>query len=298
MTKIEIVPAILPFSVLMSVYNKEKAELLDKALQSVLKNQTFLPAELVLVEDGPLTEALYATIEKYRSGRTRLVSVKLPRNGGLGRALNAGLAQCSYEWVARMDSDDISLPDRFEKQWQYLQKHPETDVLGCALYEFADDERTVTAVKSCPKTIDTYIKFRSPVNHPTAFLRKAAVIEAGGYRHCPFMEDYHLWIRMYAAGLKITSLQEPLYLFRMDRNTQKRRGGWRYVRSETEIQALLYRKGVISAPRYLLNMAVRCGGRLIPGNFRAFLYRTLFRKRTATPSWNPAPTVYTQNEIG
>lgn len=267
------------FSVLISVYIREQATLLDRALQSILVNQSVKPSELVLVEDGPLTDGLYHVIDKYKQIFPELVSVKLPQNGGLGNALNAGLKQCRYEWIARMDSDDISLPTRFEKQLEYLETHPDTDVLGCALGEFEDNEHEVISIKACPVSVDSYIKFRSPVNHPTVFFRKSSVQSAGGYQHCHFMEDYHLWIRMYAMGMHITSLQDVLYLFKMDQNTLKRRGGWKYVISELEIQQLLRQQHIISPVRYVANISIRCGGKLIPGNIRSGLYKTFFRNR-------------------
>lgn len=267
------------FSVLMSVYIREQATLLDRALQSILVNQSVKPSELVLVEDGPLTDGLYHVIDKYKQIFPELVSVKLPQNGGLGNALNAGLKQCRYEWIARMDSDDISLPTRFEKQLEYLETHPDTDVLGCALGEFEDNEHKVMSIKACPVSVDSYIKFRSPVNHATVFFRKSSVLCAGGYQHCHFMEDYHLWIRMYAKGMKISSVPEVFYLCKMDHNTLKRRGGWKYVVSELEIQRLLLKKNIISPSRYFINILIRCGGKLIPGNIRSGLYKTFFRNR-------------------
>ena len=267
------------FSVLMSVYIREQATLLDRALQSILVNQSVKPSELVLVEDGPLTDGLYHVIDKYKQIFPELVSVKLPQNGGLGNALNAGLKQCRYEWIARMDSDDISLPTRFEKQLEYLEMHPDTDVLGCALGEFEDNEHKVISIKVCPVSVDSYIKFRSPVNHPTVFFRKSSVLSAGGYQHCHFMEDYHLWIRMYAMKMNITSLQNVLYLFKMDQNTQKRRGGWKYIRSELKIQTLLLQQQIISIPRFCINVVVRCGGKIIPSCLRSKVYTRFFRER-------------------
>ena len=270
------------FSVLMSVYIREQAALLDRALQSILVNQSVKPSELVLVEDGPLTDGLYHVIDKYRQIFPELISVKLPQNGGLGNALNAGMKQCRYEWIARMDSDDISLPTRFEKQLEYLETHPDTDVLGCALGEFEDNEHKVMSIKTCPVSVDSYIKFRSPVNHPTVFFRKSSVQSAGGYQHCHFMEDYHLWIRMYAMGMQITSLQDVLYLFKMDSSTQKRRGGWHYAKSELIIQKLLLHNNLISVPRYYTNLIIRCGGKLVHRNVRAYLYKILFRESSKT----------------
>lgn len=267
----------MDFSVLMSVYYKEQAEYLDKALESILINQTLKPAELVLVADGQLTDELYSTINKYKKLFVALKLVQLPKNVGLGKALNEGLKNCSYEWVARMDSDDISMPNRFEKQLYHLENNPNIDVLGTALSEFENNPNEIKAIKKCPSNIDSYIKFRSPLNHPTVIYKKSSVLSVGGYTHCPFMEDYHLWIRMYTAGLTLTSLQESLYYFKMDSDTFQRRGGKQYVKSEYQIQKLLLSSKIISFPRFIFNVAIRCSSRLIPNSLRAFIYRTYLR---------------------
>lgn len=266
------------FSVLMSVYYKEQAEYLDKALESILVNQTLKPSELVLVADGQLTSELYCTIDKYKEIFSNLKLVQLPQNVGLGKALNEGLKHCSYEWVARMDSDDISMPERFERQFEYLKSHPEIDVLGTALSEFDNNPSEITAIKKCPPVIDSYIKFRSPLNHPTVIYKKSAVLSAGGYMHCPYMEDYHLWIRMYSVGCIFTSLNNSLYLFKMDSDTFQRRGGKQYVRSEYQIQKLLLSNNIISYPRFLLNVVIRCSVRIIPNSLRAFIYKRFLRR--------------------
>ncbi len=162
------------FSVLMSVYAKEKPELLERALRSIVE-QTLPADEIVLVEDGPLTPELYTVFDRF----PQLVRVPLKQNMGLGKALNEGLKHCRNEWVARMDSDDISLPERFERQMAHLARHPEIDVLGCSLSEFESDPDLITATKSSPADVTQYIKFRSPVNHATVIFRKSAVLAAG-----------------------------------------------------------------------------------------------------------------------
>lgn len=268
----------MQFSVLMSVYFREKAECLDLALESVLIDQSYKPSELILVADGQLTDELYAVIRKYQGIFANMKLVQLPQNVGLGKALNEGLKHCSYEWVARMDSDDISLPHRFEKQFEHVKSHPEIDVLGTALSEFVNNPTEITAIKKCPESVTSYIKFRSPLNHPTVIYKKSSVLSTGGYVHCPYMEDYHLWIRMYAAGYILTSLQESLYLFKMDSDTFQRRGGIQYVKSEYQVQKLLINNKVISLPRFFINVAVRCSARMIPTSLRAFLYMRLLRK--------------------
>lgn len=270
---------IRPFSLLVSVYAGEQADRLAEALESVLVRQTVLPAEIVLVEDGPLTDGLQDVLRHYRQIFPHWIRVALPENKGLGTALNEGLGHCTHEWVARMDSDDIALPQRFERQWAFIEAEPQWDVVGCAVGEFAHDPAALTAVRRCPADVYPAIKFRSPLNHPTVFFRKSAVQAAGGYRHCPFMEDYDLWIRMCAGGARMTSLPDVLYLFRMTPDTYRRRGGRVYVASEKMIQKSLRAHGLISWPGYIYNRIVRVGSRYLPGGLRAALYHWFLRKK-------------------
>lgn len=270
---------IRPFSLLMSVYAREDAVLLSTALESVLVNQTIKPAEIVLIEDGPLTKQLEEVLDHYRILFPKWISVKLAHNSGLGVALNEGMKRCSYDLVARMDSDDISMPERFEKQWNYMEQHPELDVLGCSVAEFEDDPSKPSYLRVCPKNIDKVIKFRSPLNHPTVFFKKKAVLEAGGYQHCLLMEDYFLWVRMYANGSQLSSISEPLYLFRMTNQTQKRRGGGIYANSEKKIQKALLEKKIISYPLYIRNMIIRVGGRYMPAKLRTLIYHIFLRHK-------------------
>ena len=117
-----------PFSVLISVYCREKATHLNDALLSIWE-QTLTPTEVVLVKDGPLTDELEQVINDFKNRYNAIRIVALPQNVGLGAALNEGLKHCSYELVARMDSDDICKPIRFEKQVQYLMQHPQIDII-------------------------------------------------------------------------------------------------------------------------------------------------------------------------
>lgn len=271
---------IRPFSLLVSVYAGEQADRLAEALESVLVRQTVLPAEIVLVEDGPLTDGLQDVLRRYQQIFPHWIRVALPENKGLGTALNEGLGHCTHEWVARMDSDDIALPQRFERQWAFIEAEPQWDVVGCAVGEFAYDPAAPQAVRRCPAAVYPAIKFRSPLNHPTVFFRKSAVQAAGGYRHCPYMEDYDLWIRLYARGARMTSLPDMLYLFRMTPETFKRRGGRIYVASEKHIQKSLRAHGIISGPVYIYNRIVRVSSRYLPGSLRAVLYRKFLRQKS------------------
>lgn len=284
----------------MSVYAGEKAVCLAEALESVLVKQTLLPSEVVLVEDGPLSPDLSAVIAQYKQQFPQWVSVVLPENKGLGIALNEGLSHCSYEWVARMDSDDVALPNRFETQWNFILKNPQWDVVGCAVEEFlgetAPSNRVESAcsskpesaapapnapvfIRRCPVEVYPTIKFRSPLNHPTVFFRKSAVVASGGYRHCLFMEDYDLWIRLYAQGSRMTSMPDVLYLFRVTPNTYKRRAGRVFAASEKQIQKSLRSHGIVSWCEYTYNRAVRITSCYLPGFLRAWIYRIWLREK-------------------
>ena len=139
------------FSVLLSVYGGEKGEFLRRSLASVF-NQTVLAQEVVLVEDGPLTEDLYSIIEEFRIRQLGLKIVFLSQNQGLGKALNEGLKHCSYDLVARMDTDDIAKPNRFEKQVKVFEEHPELDLVGAWIDEFEGTPQHILSVRKVPET--------------------------------------------------------------------------------------------------------------------------------------------------
>ena len=268
------------FSVLMSVYYSEKAKWLQTSLESVF-NQTVKPTEVVLVEDGPLTDELYAVIAKFKDEHAELKSVKLPVNSGLGKALNVGLKQCSYPLVARMDSDDISKPYRFEQQLQYFEEHPDVDVCSSWIDEFQDDVDNITAIKKLPETHDAlyeYGKMRCPVNHPSVMFRRDAVLMNGSYQDYPLLEDYFLWVRMMTNGCTFHCLQESLLFFRANREMYKRRGGIKYALIEVRFQHLLYGLRYIRYGTLLKNIFIRFVMRIIPGKIRMVGYRVMRNK--------------------
>ena len=189
------------FSVLLSLYHKESALFLHQSLESVFA-QTLLPTEVILVEDGPLSEELHAVVKEFMDRYLELKVIPLVENQGLGKALNEGLKHCSYDIVARMDTDDVAKPDRFEKQLAIFQEHPEVDVVGAWIDEFEGAVSNVLSVRKVPKDQEDILRFakgRCPVNHPVVMFRKSAVLKAGGYKHFPLFEDYYLWVRMLMA---------------------------------------------------------------------------------------------------
>lgn len=267
------------YSVLMSVYKKERPEYLRAALKSIT-GQSQKPSEIVLVCDGPLTPELEAVLEDTEFQRL-LKTVRLEKNAGLGAALAKGLPECTCEWVARMDSDDISATDRCEKQLDYLERHPETDVLSGTIAEFQGEAQTVDEAKSCvisrkcvPQTqeeVASYIKMRNPVNHPCVMLRKSKALAAGGYQPCTLFEDYDLWVRMFQAGCKFANLPDMLLYMRVN-DMHRRRGGISYIKPICHFWTEMYRRGMLGFAQYSFVLLSRITVSLMPNGIRKMIY--------------------------
>lgn len=268
------------FSVLMAVYAKEQPTYLAEALESLCNCHTPI-REVVLVEDGPLTTALYEVIEHFRT-RLRLKSLALPHNQGLGPALTAGLQICSSPWVARFDTDDLILPDRFQRQIGWLRDHPDLDLCGSWIREFdADPQAEAGRIRRVPETheaIIAYARGRNPFNHMTVMFRRDAALAAGGYGNESMYEDYALWVRMLQRGARTANLPEVLVLARTGRGMFERRGGWNYVVSELTMQRTFLRNRFISPARFLANLALRLPVRLVPNKARKLVYELFLRR--------------------
>ena len=271
----------LKFSVLLSVYSKEKRKNLELSLKSIYDDQILKPDEIVLVEDGPLTEELYAEIN-HQLDRLKgiLKIVKLEKNSGLGNALKEGVLHCTYEWIARMDTDDIAYPNRFEKQIRFLEKNKDIDVLGSYMSEFSTSITEILFTKDAPTVnLEEYMKYRDPVNHPSVVFRKKKVLEAGNYKEIFLNEDTYLWVRMIAKGAKFANIPEPLVYFRINNDTYRRRGGWKYVKAEWKIQKELLRFGITNKFEFTKNVILKTSVRLMPNFVRKFIYIKFLRKR-------------------
>lgn len=268
------------YSVLISLYYKENPVCFHQSLESLLK-QTISPTEIVLVEDGPLTEELYQIIVKYTAQYSSLKVVTLPSNQGLGKALNEGLKHCSYDLVARMDTDDIAKPDRFEKQLKIFNQYPDIDVVSSWIDEFEGNINHVSSIRKLPELhadIYQFAKTRNPINHPVVMFRKSAVLGAGGYKHFPLFEDYYLWVRMLMNGAKFYNIQESLLYFRSSSDMFKRRGGWNYAINEYKLQKEFRDIGFIDNTNFFKNILLRFVSRILPNRLRSLLYKNILRK--------------------
>lgn len=269
------------FSVLLSVYHKENPDYFALALDSVF-SQTRLPAEVILVEDGPLTASLDKLVEGYEKKYPCLKVVKLPINGGLGNALREGLKYCNYSLVARMDTDDIAKPNRFEKQVAVFEQHPEVDVVGSWVDEFLTERGPELPVsqRRLPERADELRKFakrRNPINHPSVMFRKEAVMAARGYLDFPLLEDWYLWIRMMTHGANFYNIQESLLFFRTSLDMYMRRGGWKYAMGEYRLRREMLRLGFICTAEFVLEVPLRFAFRIVPSGVRKYIYKLLFR---------------------
>lgn len=265
------------FSVLISVYIKDNASFFDSALQSIWCDTTLKPSQVVLVKDGPLNGDLEKIIEKWKSIiEKNLTIVVLEKNSGLATALNEGLFHCHYDIVARMDSDDISLPNRFQSQIDFLTNHPETSILGSAIEEWDESFSTRTGIKKLPENfidIKKFSKFRSPINHPSVIFRKEAIINCGGYPNI-YPEDYLLWCIAIKKGYIIRNQDEVLLKMRCGDSMMKRRG-FKFLKGEIKLFLKLYEINHINTTQLILNIASRSILRLSPLSLKKLFYKKL-----------------------
>jgi glycosyltransferase involved in cell wall biosynthesis len=269
----------MKLSVLMSVYHRESLEFLRQSLDS-LAAQTIQADEVVIVKDGPVGAELAAVIDSQR-GKLPIVILQLEKNAGLGPALNAGLSRCAGDLVARMDSDDICLPDRFEKQLAFLERNPEVDVVGGAIAEFRTDWEKIESIRRMPCSVErlgTIARQRNPLNHMTVMFRRASVLAAGNYQSCPGFEDYELWARMLMHGRQLHNLEDVLVYARIGNSMLQRRGGFRYLQEEARLQYRFMKMGFLSKGQFVLNLVSRAPVRLAPVSLRAALYRRVLRQ--------------------
>jgi glycosyltransferase involved in cell wall biosynthesis len=264
------------YSVLMSLYKNEDPEYFQMALDSML-NQTAKPDEVVLVEDGPLTDELYAVIEKYKP---HLHIVVNKTNLGLGSALNEGLKACQNELVARMDTDDISKLDRCEKQLKRFEKNPELAIVGSHIDEFVGNPSNVISQRRVPTDLESiynYAKRRSAFNHPVVMYRKSAVIAEGGYCDLRRNQDVDLFGRMLFKGYKAENIDETLLWFRFSDELLVRRKSWENTKSYINIIKKFWKMGYSSFFDYVKVAVAQIGIFILPASMQNWIYKTFLR---------------------
>lgn len=270
------------FSIITSVYKNDNPAFVRIALDSMLVNQSVKPSEIVLVRDGQVPPELDGLLDEYESRYPDVFNIiRLEQNGGLGNALKLGVENAKYELVARMDSDDICLPDRFEKQLNYMECHPEVDIVGGQMTEFIGDSSNIVGKRIVPLENDAILEFmksRCALNHVTVMFRKDAVLKSGNYQDWFWNEDYYLWVRMWLNGCKFGNLDSVLVNVRSGADQYARRGGMKYFKSEKGIQKYMLNNHLINGGGYFVNVTKRLIVQvLLPNWLRGWVFRTFAR---------------------
>ncbi|RLJ73900.1 glycosyltransferase [Pedobacter alluvionis] len=270
---------LIQFSVLLSLYGGEDSNNFIDALESI-ENQVYKPDQVVLVIDGPIASQLEKVVHSFVNRLNDLTILRLNENVGLGTALNKGLEVCKYEWVARMDTDDICYPERFEKQITYLINHPQIHVLGSAVQEFNVVPNDLGVFRILPSKMDEikkFSKFRNPLNHPSVIFKKTVIIDVGSYLDMPLFEDFYLWTRIIQKGYIIENLIEPLLHFRIGNDMIGRRHGFSYLKKEIHYLTTVKTNGFINFGEYIVSILTKAPLRLMPKNILKFIYRKFLR---------------------
>lgn len=272
-----------PFSVAMSVYKNDNPIFFDRALQSITENQKVMPTEIVIIVDGPVDEKINAVIEKYSEKYGNLNVIRLDKNAGLGNALKLAIENAKYELIARMDSDDVSAPNRFEQQLEIMTKNSDVDIVGGDISEFIGDENNVVAKRKVPildEEIKEYLKTRCPFNHMTVMYKRSAVLKSGSYIDLFYNEDYWLWIRMVENNCIMANTGTVLVNARVGEDMYRRRGGRQYFNSEMFLQKYMLKNGIINLPTFVLNSSKRFVVQmLLPNAIREWVFKTFARTK-------------------
>ena len=270
-----------PFSVLMSIYIKEKPEYVDECFKSLLQ-QTLTADEWVVVEDGPLSNEMYRLLDDYQLKYPGLIKrIIIKKNKGLGNALRVGILKCKNSIIARMDTDDIARSDRFEKQFALFKKNPQLDICGSNIDEFEGDKTNIVAKRRVPSKhcdIIRYQKKRDAFNHMTVMYRKKAVLKAGNYIPCPLMEDTYLWARMMMNGARCANINESLVYARIGEAMYERRGGWEYFKKYKSGREKVFNTGFISRYEYLYTISIQFLVAMVPSNVRGYIFKKILHR--------------------
>lgn len=269
------------FSVLMSVYKKENPKFLDEALTSI-EQQTVIPSEIVLVEDGPIPDCLQKVIRNHRSNFINTFKIiKSIHNQGLGASLRLGTKFISTNWIARMDSDDISAPNRFELQLDEIAKNPELAIVGGQVQEFAGNPLRVVGYRRVPTSealIRQFIKWRSPFNHPSVMLNKKILQKVGGYVPYGNLEDYYLWSRIITQQYRVMNINKVLLKMRVDEGMYQRRGKISNIKYFYRLRAFLYKFNILTWREKILGDWLMTLNIIMPSWLRKLIYQHVLHK--------------------
>lgn len=268
------------YSVLMSVYSGENPEFFRKCVESMLE-QSFVTNDFVLVCDGPLTEELDDIVSEYERKYDFFRPLRLPENLGAGGCANAGLAVCRNEYIVKMDSDDIALPERCELSMYLMAKHPGVDMLGAYISEFDSDTGEEIAVKKTPvgnSAIRKYARRRNPFNNPTLVYKRSFAEKIGGYSTVRRCEDYDFVVRMLMAGAVGRNIPKVLVRYRVNVSNYARRRNWANTRAFIAVRWKIHRSGFSSLWDFIVTSAAQLAMFLLPSSLTGGFYKKLLRR--------------------
>lgn len=270
------------YSVLMSVYINDRATFVKKSIDSML-NQTIKPEQYVIVEDGELEEETEKIIDNYKKKYPDLFEiVKIEDNMGLANAMNMGIEHCRNELIARMDADDISLPNRCEEELGMFEKYENLSVCGCNIKEFDGEETNIKRLRVVPENYEDIVKFfrkRQPFNHPTVMMKKSVVQECGCYVNLRRKEDFDLFSRIVTSGYYVRNIAEPLYLYRADENNYKRRKSKENMKSAIYVYKKHWKRKGCSLFDFLIISLAEIVFLILPNKFMKIVSNKVLRKK-------------------
>ncbi|MBQ9077684.1 MAG: glycosyltransferase [Muribaculaceae bacterium] len=262
----------LRISVIMGMYNCEST--IAEAIDSLL-NQSYKRFRIILCDDGS-TDNTYNIAKKYSERFSSITLLKNECNKGLNYTLNRCLMKADTEYIARMDGDDISLPDRFQKEIEFLDRNPDIAIVSCPMIYFDENGDFKVGKNNIPYPEISDFIHGTPFCHAPCMVRREAYIAVNGYtenKRLLRVEDYHLWFKMYAIGYRGHNLDEPLYKMRDDRNAFKRRT-FRNRLNEAYVRHIGYR--MLRLPFYTQIYALRP---IILGLLPNWLYSYLHKNK-------------------
>ena len=265
-------------SVLMSIYHSDNPNYLRASLES-LKNQTVRANEVVIVFDGMLNSELYDIVDKYRTS-LNIITLQNNENKGLAVSLNDGLRLVHCDLIARVDADDISRQDRFEKQVKCFQDSSNSpDIVGGYVREFSENLQNLRSIRKVPdnmEKIKEFAKYRSPLNHPTVMMKTSVLKKLGGYpENFNRLEDYALWIYMLSQYYIVTNIPEILVYMRISNETYVRRGGLEQAKAFVRLRKEMFRIGYLNWMEMFLGIILSVSISLVPGKIRGIVYKVL-----------------------
>lgn len=274
----------MEYSVLMSVYAKEKPEYLDAAIKSMLA-QTAEANDFVIVCDGPLTEGLDEVLWKYKEMNPSVIQlIRLPQNIGTGAALNIGIKHCRNELITKMDSDDISVPDRCERQLKEFSEDEKLTVVGGNIIEFTDDPSKPVSRRKVPYSNDEirkYARRRQPFNNMTVMYKKSAVLQAGGYKAMTRGEDYDLYVRMLLKNCYCKNINDDLVYARIKDKRADRRTSFDTYLGFLKTRWYAFKAGYSNLMDVFVACAAQTAVFLAPSFLQGFIYKNVLHKPVA-----------------